>query len=770
MKKRLLSILITLCMVLVFWPVTAFAEGGIKEVNTEKGFKAALNDAGVAEIHIIGDFKYNDSLESDKTIQINEGVTLTLGGYKTTVSGTIINNGTITVTSSDQCVWTAQTSGTGKLVATNKMWGEYQTYVDYGCVPDAMLEGSNCRINIVKNLSVRPTVSLPDNMHVGDTITPAVTNLIDGVDLTQVFKFTWKDGNSNQIYNGAASPILTKTGTLKLSVATKNPYVMRSSSGAYGSIDTTGTVTKKVFNTLYVDAVNGSNSNLGDTAATPLKTLYAALDAIADNGTIVLLGSCSATDMIFDKNVTVKSAEGQKYTLSLIRAYVKNGIALTFDTVELSDAQYLRADQSTPGTGTLLLKNCTGSVAITSGDMADVTLENSQLTGTVYASSALTLQNSSLSGRFNTKDFTAAGDCTFMPDRNTVGVISGTITTEKPVTIVPYKLQRGEKLVEVPADSADAITQNFILKDTQNGTYAIKRGVLYNGTYLGISQRVDSKTGKLAITNEPIIAAAVQESNISRTDFDPAPLTVKSAAWSGNTDPAKWSHGDVPELTVTLSVNAPGNPFSHFDNSFSVADLKIYSWKDVDNFASFDDAALNTGVTCLLKDGQGVSADGKTFTFTIRYPAVMRLTQIITVDTTDRTASCGEELDARKVTANSAVSYESSDPAIASVDPLTGRITAHKAGEVIITIKAAQTDIYNAAETSYKLIVSHKYSDDWKHNEAERWKECACGDKIEKAPLTGDNNDLIPWFALLFIGGGAAIGTTIVSKKRKYNR
>lgn len=39
-----------------------------------------------------------------------------------------------------------------------------------------------------------------------------------------------------------------------------------------------------------------------------------------------------------------------------------------------------------------------------------------------------------------------------------------------------------------------------------------------------------------------------------------------------------------------------------------------------------------------------------------------------------------------------------------------------------------------------------------------------------KLPQTGDTSNLALWIALLFISGGAAIGTTIVSRKKKYNR
>ena len=40
----------------------------------------------------------------------------------------------------------------------------------------------------------------------------------------------------------------------------------------------------------------------------------------------------------------------------------------------------------------------------------------------------------------------------------------------------------------------------------------------------------------------------------------------------------------------------------------------------------------------------------------------------------------------------------------------------------------------------------------------------------DKSPQTGDTSNLAPWIALLFISGGAAIGTTVVSRKKKYSR
>ena len=43
-------------------------------------------------------------------------------------------------------------------------------------------------------------------------------------------------------------------------------------------------------------------------------------------------------------------------------------------------------------------------------------------------------------------------------------------------------------------------------------------------------------------------------------------------------------------------------------------------------------------------------------------------------------------------------------------------------------------------------------------------------DKLDNVPQTGDTSSLALWMALLFVSGGAAIGTTVVSKKKKYNK
>ena len=43
-------------------------------------------------------------------------------------------------------------------------------------------------------------------------------------------------------------------------------------------------------------------------------------------------------------------------------------------------------------------------------------------------------------------------------------------------------------------------------------------------------------------------------------------------------------------------------------------------------------------------------------------------------------------------------------------------------------------------------------------------------DKLDNVPQTGDTSNFALWVALLFVSGGAAIGTTVVSRKKKYSK
>ena len=687
MKKRIASITLSLAMCLTLLPTAAYAEdvseggafdsqsstgngaatvtGSNEAVDTTKNtvvytgenetttvvckvsnsdeLKNALNnnDNSITEIDITADFTYNGSIATgDKKIVVNEGVTLTIGGSKTKITGKFENNGTITITSSYECIWKAQTTGSGKIVAKNQKWGEYQTYVDYGCVPEENL--TNCRINIVKDIDKEPTVILPETMTVGDTITPTFTNIVNGVDLENAFKFKWEN-NGNTVYNGAVSPTLTKKGTLKLTFSVKKPYVMRSSSGSYGISDVSGTVKEVLLDTVFVNANSGNNNNIGNTKAAPLKAISKAVDEVADGGTIILLSDYTSTALSFDKNVTIKSDDGGKYTVQVTREVaVKDDMTVTFDSVNVKDFNFTKYYSSSVGSGNVEFKNCTGSgIEIADNVISNVTLENSQLGGRFGAQGILTLKNATINGSFSTKDFVAKGKNIYVPEdnRSKVSRIEGTATIANAVEIqlsapdatTPYQER---KLIETTADA-----NNF----TVSSPYQLKKQTEYNGTY---------------------IYAFIPVTSVTLT---PETLSIEA--------------GKTAELTATISpANASDQQFS-----WDVEDTEI---------ASVYGHTSETKTVTALKEGQTqitVTVGGQTASCTVTVTPRTISVESITLNKTQLSMVKGatETLAATVLpttATDKAVTWKSSDTAVATVE--NGVVTAVAAGNATITATA----------------------------------------------------------------------------------
>ena len=619
----------------------------VRKVSDSDELKNALNDNdnSITEIDITADFTYNDSIATgDKKIVVNEGVTLTISGSITEITGTIVNNGTIKITGRGQFIWKAKTEGSGQIKAENKIWTDYETYVDYGCVPDAMLEGSNCRINIVKTVSIQPTVTLPETMTVGDTITPTVTNLIDGVDISKVFQYKWKDGNGSQIYNGAAKPTLTEAGTLKLNLAAKKPYIMLSATGSYGSIDAEGTVQKLTLHTVYVDMVNGSNSNIGNTKTAPLKTISKAVGEVENGGTIILLSDATSSVLSFDKNVTIKSAEGQKYKVQATNTYIKDNVTATFESVDAQNLIFWKWDN---GSGNVEFKNCIGSgIEIADNVIKDVTLEDSQLGGRFGAQGTLTLKDATINGSFSTVNFVAKGKNIYVPEdnRSKVSRIDETATIASPVKIqlsapdatTPYQER---KLIETTADA-----NNFTVSEP----YQLKKQTEYNGTYIYAFIPVTSVT----LTSETL---SIEE-------------------------------GKTAELTATILPKNASNQIPKWDVIGDVSGI-VYVYGTTSN-TTRTVKALKVGTTTITATVAGQTASC-TVTVTPRTISV----ESIKLNKTELSLVKGatETLTATVLpttATDKAVTWESSDTAVATVE--NGVVTAVAAGNATITAKAGE--------------------------------------------------------------------------------
>lgn len=675
MKKRIASIALSLAMCLTLLPTAAYAEdvseGGAFDsqpstgdgaavyanedtvddtsankvnVSTKDELEAALANNDVNIIYITDSFKYTDSVDTgDKKIVVNKGVTLTIGGYTTEITGTFENNGTITITSGNKCIWKAQTTGSGKIVANNKKWEEYQTYVDYGCVPEENL--TNCQINIVKDIDKEPTVILPETMTVGDTITPTVTNLIEGVEISKVFQYTWKDGNSSQIYGGAAQPTLTKAGTLKLTLAAKKPYIMRSASGSYGSIDATGTVQKLTLHTVYVNANSGNNNNIGNTKAAPMKTIGKAIDKVNDGGTIILLSDYTSTALSFDKNVTIKSDDGGKYTVQVTREVaVKDDMTVTFDSVNVKDFNFTKYYSSSVGSGNVVFKNCTGSgIQIADNVIKDVTLENSQLGGRFGAQGTLTLKNATINGSFSTVNFVAEGKNIYVPEdnRSKVSRIDGTATIASPVKIrlsapdatMPYQER---KLIETTADAS-----NFTVSEP----YQLKKQTEYNGTYIYAFIPVTSVT----LAPETLSIEEGKTAELTAT-ISPANATTQQHSWASENGKIAQAYGETLNTAKVMAIGVGKTTITYTIGGKEASCEVTVTPRTI----SVESITLNKTQLSLVK--------GATETLTAT---------VLPTTATDKT-----------------VIWESSDTAVATVKD--GIVTAVAAGNATITAKAGE--------------------------------------------------------------------------------
>ena len=673
MKKRIASIALSLAMCLTLLPTAAYAEdvseGGAFDSQSETGngaavyanedtvddtsadkvnvrtkdeLKAALANNDVNIIYITDSFKYTDSIATgEKTLVVNEGVTLETTASQ--ISGTIVNNGTIKITGSGQCIWTAQTTGTGKIVADNQKWGEYQTYVDYGCVPDAMLEGSNCRINIVKYVSIQPTVSLPSDMKVGDTITPTFTNIVNGVDLENAFKFKWEN-NGNTVYNGAVSPTLTKKGTLKLTVSVKKPYVMRSSSGSYGISDVSGTVKEVLLDTVFVNANSGNNNNIGNTKAAPLKAISKAVDEVADGGTIILLSDYTDGTLAFNKNVTIKSYDGGKYTVNATSTYIKDNVTATFESVDAQNLIFWKWDNDSRGSGNVVFKNCTGSdIQIANNVIKDVTLEDSQLGGRFGAQGTLTLKNATINGSFSTKDFVAKGENIYVPEdnRSKVSRIEGTATIEKAVEIqlsapdatTPYQER---KLIETTADAS-----NF----TVSSPYQLKKQTEYNGTYIYAFIPVTSVT----LAPETLSIEEGKTAELTAT-ISPANATTQQHSWASENGKIAQAYGETLNTAKVTAIGVGKTTITYTIGGKEASCEVTVTPRTI----SVESITLNKTQLSLVK--------GATETLTAT---------VLPTTATDK-----------------AVTWKSSDTAVATVKD--GIVTAVAAGNATITAKAGE--------------------------------------------------------------------------------
>lgn len=665
--KKVFAGLLAFMLIVALLPTTVFAAGSTTITKKNK-LSAALADSNITEIHIAGNMTvYTGDLNTDKTIVIDSDCTLTVSSASdfqtgnliisdgatlkvvaTSVSwpahvyGTVENNGTILMTketdNGGSIYWHAKTTGTGicSTETCNKT-----VCIDYGAIPSEMFtaESTNYKINIIKDTSKNATFTMNEaDLIPGNAITATIDNLVDGINLDEVFKFQWK-GNSSTLSSESTCQIpLNMSGkkiTVTASIKSGSPYVMLdSNSNIKTSISQwSGTVRTVTNTTLYVDMMNGNNNNLG-TEDQPLKTLYKAIDNIEAGGTIYLIGDYDATTdgeyvYSFLENITIKGSGTEKSTLTTWKeTYIGDGVTVTFDNIDFGDCSDLFAKYPySTGTGSLIFQNVSGG-NISVSDLDSVTLKNSSLGSQNLQTNTLELDESTLTGKFSCNDFVAKGNAALV--LNGTGSIAKSSTVEQPVTVTPSSLANGTLVIEVPEESPEW-ADDFVLNDTENGKFTLKcRTSTYGDPCLIVTEKLVAG-GPLHIAFAPECSGDVVDKEPGKTYIDVPNefyAAVTSAVWSGysDIDGKTWQAGDIPELTVVMRTDISGtNKESYyFAEDFDPSQFIIYDWQDLDQFAEnfYKDEYQIHGVTAVVKTGQGVSDDGKMFTFTLQFPTV----------------------------------------------------------------------------------------------------------------------------------------------------
>ena len=664
---KIFAVLLSFVLIVALLPATVFAAGSTT-ITKKNELSAALADSDITEIHIAGNMTvYTGDLNTDKTIVIDPSYTLTVSSANdfqtgnliisddatlkvvaTSVSwpahvyGTVENNGTILMTkqtdNGGSIYWHATTTGTGtcSTETCNKT-----VCIDYGAIPSEMFNASstNYKINIIKDTSKNATFTMnAADLIPGNTVTATIDNLVDGIDPAEVFKFQWK-GNSSTLSSESTCQIpLNMSGkkiTVTASIKSGSPYVMLdSSSNIKTSISQwSGTVVTFTYTTLYVDMINGNDNNAG-TEDQPLKTLYKAIDNIEAGGTIYLIGDYDATTdgehvYSFLKNITIKGAGAEKSTLTTWKTtYIADGVTVTFDNIDFGNRSdlFTKYPNST-GTGSLIFQNVSGG-NISVSDLDSVTLKTSSLGSQNLQTNTLELDESTLNGKFSCNDFVAKGNAALV--LNGTGSIAKTSTVEQPVTVTPSSLANGTLVIEVPEESPEW-ADDFVLNDTGNGKFALKcRTSTYGNPCLIVTEKLVAG-GPLHIAFAPECSGDVVDKEPGKTYIDVPNefyAAVTSAVWSGysDIDGKTWQAGDFPELTIVMRTDISGtNKESYyFAEDFDPRQFIIYDWQDLEQLAEnfYKDEYQIDGVTAVLKTGQGVSDDGKMFTFTLQFPTV----------------------------------------------------------------------------------------------------------------------------------------------------
>lgn len=331
---------------------------------------------------------------------------------------------------------------------------------------------------------------------------------------------------------------------------------------------------------------------------------------------------------------------------------------------------------------------------------------------TVYMGGVLGLQSSAMAMRCtNARKGEMIGNINPTYDASTnytipadaVGAIPGKIT--KITVTIAAREDRGiyiyagtQQLVGNDTDpTSDFYTANggvksSILKGTTNkgGTYFVDYGAETNYTYFAITGANSGYTAisKIEITYEPTVTGP-------KISVNPTENTYSFNETSGNFNYTITN----PVAGTNVNVTTPNNDWITLGETNTTEGLVPFTM-------TTNDTGIDRTGTITVKYGD--ATDAPTATFTVNQNKKPKTPAAISYATTEYKINLGEAFATPELTNpnNLTATYESSKPAVATVNETTGEVTIVGDGTTTITATTAETADYEAGTASYTIIVT----------------------------------------------------------------
>lgn len=612
-------------------------------VTTDDEFRNAATNSSVDIIRISGEIGFDEDrpisqlppgkkiiIESGYIFKITSG--MLLKEYTTNIE--ICDGAKLIINSKNQFgqIWL---KGIIKNNGSIEADGSGDVYVNYqenlGKINDKL------KINILQDGMDKIEVSIPQTVTAGDTITPTITGMIPGSEnkASEIFKGKW-ESNGNSLEETGISytvPVNTGKSKIKLMLILNEKYGALKQNGAQKSTSWSNecTIEKKTLDTIYVDNNNGNDQNTGESETTPVQTFLRALRGIKNGGTIILLSNCVTNSARFDKTVTV-TGKSNGSSLTLPRCYIDPNITVTLNniSIETDDISLYKHSGKSGEPGNLVLNAVNANIKKING-LSVVTLNNSKIACPTIEADKVELSNTELNGQFVANNLTINGKNTLIYTLNSPGKIvkeiTGTGELKVSLNDIEQNKLRGIKVLEVP----EAISEipNIELDSSCGKQYKLKIRKNYMYISEGIDPQIDLYVGNEPRDKEKVDIPSGEDISVNAkmTNYSKAPMSVVGN-WSGYKGNTVWSYGDVPVLTVkvTLTDSESEDNNYHFNQIKDFANLiNVYTWKDTNTVINKD---VKSKATVTVKNDQGISKDGRYCTFTLTYPKVKHIASI----------------------------------------------------------------------------------------------------------------------------------------------